>query len=832
MKVLDNILHSSENKDLKRYEKIAEQAMSLEEDMQALTDEELHDKTQEFKDYLIEDEKNSIDDLIVEAFAVVREAAYRVLGLKAYKVQLIGAAAIHDGKIAEMKTGEGKALVAVFPSYLNALTGHSVHIVTVNDYLAEYQGEMMGRVLTFLNMSTGIIISDQSQGQRKEQYQNDVIYGTNNEFGFDYLRDNMVKNKEEKVQTGHHFAIVDEVDSILIDEARTPLIISGIQQNTSEELFKNFSRIVKHMNIDEHYEVDFKKRTVGILDKGIDYVEKELNVNNLYETIYVPYIGLLQNAIKAKELFKKDKDYVVANNEIFIVDEHTGRILSGRRYNENLHQSIEAKEGVAVNPETQVMATITLQNYFKLYTKLAGMTGTAATEAAEFMTTYKLPVISIPTNKEVKRVDKPDFIFATEKAKFEAVVKKIQEQHEVGRPILIGTASVEKSEYLSNLLKKEKIPHNVLNAKENDKEALIVAEAGKLGAVTVATNMAGRGTDIILGGNAEVIVTHELEKMGLNPENDAEKYQESWDILFPTLQEKAQEEAVKIKELGGLLIIGTERHESRRIDNQLRGRSGRQGDPGESIFYLSIEDDLVRRFANSDTLKNFIQKTMIDDSVPITGKIISRSILTAQKRVEAHNYELRKNIVKYDEILTNQRKQIYQDRDEVLDDKNLDETFDKYIDIVISKIVDKHTSHKNSEDFDYEELSGELKTLYNPSITVDEVVEKFGGKEEVKAEDLKKEFLSDAHLFYNERKKNLGVEGTKALQREIMLNVIDKKWREHLSEMDYLKDGIALRAVAQKDPLIEYNQEGHQLFNEMIDKIREDAVGYMLNLNK
>lgn len=826
MKVLETFLRAGEGEERRKLERKAEKVIALEPKIEQLTDEELTEKTQEFKKRIIQGEK--LDNLATEAFAVAREAAWRVLGLKAYKVQLMGGLALHEGKIAEQKTGEGKSLTAIFPAYLNALTEEGVHIVTVNDYLAHYQGQQMGRVFKALGMSTGIMQNGQTIPEKREQYNADITYGTNNEFGFDYLKDNMVQDMDEKVQRGHNFAIVDEVDSILIDEARTPLIISGPAQSQVDKWFSIFAKIAKTLTIDEHYEVDLKKRTVSILPEGISKVEDALGIDNLYVKERTPLIGYLNNSVKAKELFKKDKDYVVREGEIQIVDEHTGRILKGRRYNDGIHQAIEAKERVEVMPENQTYATITVQNYFKLYNKLSGMTGTAETESAEFSGTYKLGVLPIPTNKPVVRIDKPDKIYRTEQAKFEAVVEDIVKRHETGQPILVGTASVSRSEYLSKKLHEAGVKHNVLNAKQHEKEANVVALAGLKNAVTVATNMAGRGTDIILGGNVDFLTTQILEEKGLTPEGTPEEYEKEWNKVFAEVSEQVEKEAEEVRELGGLCVIGTERHESRRIDNQLRGRSGRQGDPGETIFYLSLQDELVKRFNSGNSLDAIISR-VVDDSVPISGKFVSGSIQTAQKQIESMNFESRKNILKYDEVLTKQRDIVYSDRDKVLANYDLMKTLVVYIQDVISSIVDRTYDKKNITEEQLDEILETMSKIYPVTLTKDRLLQEYGNVKKIDADVLEKEFLADADLAFDRREKEIGADRMNELIAKIMIEVIDKRWREHLYEMDYLKEGISLRAMAQKDPLVEYNEEGYRMFKNLRNIVKEDVVMYVFN---
>nr|WP_283774951.1 preprotein translocase subunit SecA [Brachybacterium equifaecis] len=820
-------MRAGEGREVRRLADIAERVEAAEGAFSDLSDAELREETVRFRERLADGE--TLDDIQVEAFAAVREAARRTLGQFPYPVQLMGGAALHRGKIAEMKTGEGKTLVATLPAYLNALAGEGVHVVTVNDYLASYQSDLMGRVFRALGLTTGCIVAGQTPAERREQYAADITYGTNNEFGFDYLRDNMAQSIDERVQRGHFFAIVDEVDSILIDEARTPLIISGPASGDANKWYGEFAKVVTLLRRDRDYEVDEKKRTVGVLESGIDAVEDHLGIENLYESLNTPLIGFLNNAIKAKELFKKDKDYVVLNGEVMIVDEHTGRILAGRRYNEGMHQAIEAKEGVKVKAENQTLATITLQNYFKLYSKLSGMTGTAETEAAEFMNTYKLGVIPIPTNKEMKRTDQVDQVYRTEKAKFAAVVEDIVSRHNSGQPVLVGTTSVEKSEYLSTLLAAQGVPHEVLNAKNHEHEAAIVAMAGAKGAVTVATNMAGRGTDIMLGGNVEFMAHADLAARGLDAEESPQEYEAAWDEAIESAKARVAAQHEEVTELGGLYVLGTERHESRRIDNQLRGRSGRQGDPGESRFYLSLQDDLMRLF-NSGAAASLLARGGVDESVPLTGRMVSSAIQRAQGSIESRNAEIRKNVLKYDDVLTKQRQKIYEERGRILEGEDLRPHVERYIDEVIGGAVDQTTRGVTPEDYDLEELWGRLRPSYPVSITAEELIAEVGGKENLDARTLRTEILSDAHLAYEARREELGDAGIDELQRRVLLSVMDRRWREHLYEMDYLKEGIGLRAMAQRDPLIEYEREGHLMFQDMVEGIKEDAVGYIFNL--
>ena len=824
---LEKILRTGDKRVLRQLEAYTKAVNSLEDSFASMTDEELRAETDKFRERVKDDE--SLDILLPEAFAVVREASKRTLGKRHYDVQIMGGAALHLGNIAEMKTGEGKTLVATLPAYLNALSGKGVHIVTVNDYLAEYQANLMGRVFRFLGMECGVILSSMEPDERRKQYAADITYGTNNEFGFDYLRDNMAWTVEEQVQRGHNFAIIDEVDSILIDEARTPLIISGPAAGEANRWYAEFARIAATMlKRDEDYEVDEKKRTVGILEPGIDKVEDHLGVKNLYESKNTPLIGFLNNAIKAKELFTNNKDYVVIDGEVLIVDEHTGRILPGRRYNDGIHQAIEAKEGVEIKPENQTMATVTLQNYFRMYDKLSGMTGTAETEAAEFMNTYELGVVPIPTNKGVQRIDNPDKVYRDEIAKFKAVVKDIKERHEKGQPILVGTASVENSEYLSRQLAKAGVRHEVLNAKNNEREAAIVAQAGRKGAVTVATNMAGRGTDIMLGGNPEFEAVEKMRELGLDPNTNSEEYEARWPEVLKACEDAAKEEHDEVTKLGGLYVLGTERHESRRIDNQLRGRSGRQGDPGESRFYLSLTDELMRLFNTGMATR--LMAAAPEDSA-LDSKIVSRAIATAQANVEGRNAEQRKNVLKYDDVLNRQREAIYKDRGRILHGDDLKEQISGFVDEVLTTIIDARVSEGHAEDWDFDELWSALKQVYPISITVDDLAEDAGDRTKITRDQIVKEVLADAHLIYEEREKSVGEESMREIERRVMLSVIGERWPEHLYEMEYLKEGIGLRAMAQRDPLVEYQREGYDMYQSMLGAIREETVTYLFNLD-
>ncbi len=824
---LEKILRTGDKRVLRQLEAYTKAVNSLEDSFASMTDEELRAETDKFRERVKDGE--SLDIMLPEAFAVVREASKRTLGKRHYDVQLMGGAALHLGNIAEMKTGEGKTLVATLPAYLNALSGKGVHIVTVNDYLAEYQANLMGRVFRFLGMECGVILSSMEPDERRKQYAADITYGTNNEFGFDYLRDNMAWTVEEQVQRGHNFAIIDEVDSILIDEARTPLIISGPAAGEANRWYAEFARIAATLlKRGEDYEVDEKKRTVGILESGIDKVEDHLGVKNLYESKNTPLIGFLNNSIKAKELFTNNKDYVVIDGEVLIVDEHTGRILPGRRYNDGIHQAIEAKEGVEIKPENQTMATVTLQNYFRMYDKLSGMTGTAETEAAEFMNTYELGVVPIPTNKGVQRIDNPDKVYRDEIAKFKAVVKDIKERHEKGQPILVGTASVENSEYLSRQLAKEGVRHEVLNAKNNEREAAIVAQAGRKGAVTVATNMAGRGTDIMLGGNPEFEAVEKMRELGLDPNTNSEAYEARWPEVLKECEDAAAEEHEEVTKLGGLYVLGTERHESRRIDNQLRGRSGRQGDPGESRFYLSLTDELMRLFNTGMATR--LMAAAPEDSA-LDSKIVSRAIATAQSNVEGRNAEQRKNVLKYDDVLNRQREAIYKDRGRILHGDDLKEQISGFVDEVLTTIIDARVAEGHAEDWDFDELWSALKQVYPISITVDDLAEDAGDRTKITRDQIVKEVLADAHLIYEEREKSVGEESMREIERRVMLSVIGERWPEHLYEMEYLKEGIGLRAMAQRDPLVEYQREGYDMYQAMLGAIREETVTYLFNLD-
>jgi preprotein translocase subunit SecA len=823
--LLDKLLRAGEGRAIKELEKIAQKVNKFESEISILDDNSLQNKTTEFKERISKGE--TLDSLLPEAFAVVREAAKRTLGQRHYDVQLMGGAALHKGNIAEMKTGEGKTLVSTLPAYLNALSGKGVHVVTVNDYLAERDSEWMGRVHRFLGLKVGVILSNMSPTERREAYAADITYGTNNEFGFDYLRDNMAWTLADCVQRDHNFAIVDEVDSILIDEARTPLIISG-PADKATKWYVEFANIVNKLSKDTHYEIDVKKRTVGILEAGVTIVESTLGIDNLYEAANTPMIGYLNNAIKAKELFKRDKDYVVMNGELLIVDEHTGRMLSGRRYSEGLHQALEAKERIEIQDENQTLATITLQNYFRLYEKLSGMTGTAMTEASEFMQIYKLGVIPIPTNKNMKRIDQSDLIYKSEVGKFTAVVEDIVNRNKKGQPVLVGTVSVEKSEELSAMLKRRGVPHEVLNAKQHEREAAIIARAGTIGAVTVATNMAGRGTDIMLGGNPEFMADFELQRKGLNPSETPQEYEKAWPDEISRQKAAVEKEHETVVSLGGLYVLGTERHESRRIDNQLRGRSGRQGDPGESRFYLSLQDELMKRF-NSGLVERFLGAAGMPEDTPLESKIVSNAIKSAQTQVESLNFEMRKNVLKYDDVMNKQRSVVYSERREVLEGADIKDLTNNFLEETITAYVNSATSDGVAENWDLNTLWLALRALFPISFSAQDLINEVGEVGALDSEFVLDRVLVDARSAYEKRESELSAPIMRELERKILLSVLDKKWREHLYEMDYLQEGIGLRAMAQRDPLVEYQREGYDLFSAMMDAVKEQLVGHLFS---
>ena len=822
----DKLMRAGEGRILRELSKIVTVVNAHEARITAMPDSELRQQTEIFKDRFSKGE--TLDDLMPEAFAVVREAAKRTLGQRHYDVQIMGGSALHKGNIAEMRTGEGKTLVATLPSYLNALAGRGVHVVTTNDYLAERDSEWMGRIHRFLGLKVGVILANMTPAERREAYLADITYGTNNEFGFDYLRDNMAWSLEECVQRDHFFAVVDEVDSILIDEARTPLIISG-PADKATKWYVEFANLVGKLQRDVHYEIDEKKRTIGILEDGVTRVEELLQIGNLYEAANTPMIGYLNNAVRAKELFKRDKDYVVMNGELLIVDEHTGRMLAGRRYSEGLHQALEAKERIEIKDENQTLATITLQNYFRLYEKLSGMTGTAMTEASEFHQIYKLGVVPIPTNRSMVRIDQPDLVYKTEAGKFIAVTADIVEKHRKGQPVLVGTVSVEKSEELSSFLRKAGVPHEVLNAKHHEREAAIIARAGVKGAVTVATNMAGRGTDIMLGGNPEFMADFELQRRGISPVDDAEQYEKAWPEEITRQKAAVAVGHEEVIALGGLYVLGTERHESRRIDNQLRGRSGRQGDPGESRFYLSLQDELMRRF-NSGMVERFLTAAGIPEDAPIESKMVSNAIRSAQTQVESQNFEMRKNVLKYDDVMNRQRQVVYGERRMVLEGADIEDQVATFVSDTLTAYVSMATSEGYSEDWDLDTLWNALKTIYPISFTIDELVARVGSRAGLDEEFLTVAVIEDCKAAYAKREESLGSEAMRELERKVLLSVLDRKWREHLYEMDYLQEGIGLRAMAQRDPLVEYQREGFDLFSAMMDAIKEEIAGFLFNI--
>ncbi len=825
-KIFDRIMRAGEGKILRDLSNVVDQVNSFEPTTVPLSDAQLREKTNEFKSRFAAGE--SLDELLPEAFAVVREAAKRTLGQRHYDVQIMGGAAMHRGNIAEMRTGEGKTLVATLPSYLNALAGRGVHVVTVNDYLAERDSEWMGRIHRFLGLSVGVIVNSMTPTERRAAYNADITYGTNNEFGFDYLRDNMAWSLEDCVQRDHFFAVVDEVDSILIDEARTPLIISG-PADKATKWYVEFANIATKLERDKHYEVDEKKKTVGILEVGVTKVEELLKIENLYEAANTTLIGYLNNSVRAKELFKRDKDYVVMNGELLIVDEHTGRMLAGRRYSDGLHQALEAKERIDIQDENQTLATITLQNYFRLYETISGMTGTAMTEASEFHQIYKLGVVPIPTNRPMQRIDQADLVYKSELGKFLAVTKDIVERHRKGQPVLVGTVSVEKSEELSALLKKSGVPHEVLNAKHHEREASIIARAGVSGAVTVATNMAGRGTDIMLGGNPEFMADFELQRRGLSPVDNATEYEAAWPEEIAKQKAAVAKGHEEVVALGGLYVLGTERHESRRIDNQLRGRSGRQGDPGESRFYLSLQDELMRRF-NSGLVERFLSAAGLPDDEPIESKMVSNAIRSAQTQVEAQNFEIRKNVLKYDDVMNRQREVIYGERRLVLEGEDISPQVQTFVADTLVAYVNAETTQGFGEDWDLDRLWQALKLVYPISFTPEELIAKVGSISAIDEEYLTSQILDDATIAYEKRQADLGSEVMRELERKVLLSVLDRKWREHLYEMDYLQEGIGLRAMAQRDPLVEYQREGYELFAAMMDGIKEELASLVFNV--
>ena len=828
--ILKKIFGTKNDREVKRIRKIVAAINSLEPDFEKLTDEQLKEKTAIFKERLAKGE--TLDDIMVEAFATVREASKRVLGMRHYDVQLIGGIVLHEGKITEMKTGEGKTLVATCPVYLNALAGKGVHVITVNDYLAARDRDIMGKLYSFLGLTSGVILNGVSGEERKAAYRADITYGTNSEFGFDYLRDNMVSSLEEKVQRELNFCIVDEVDSILIDEARTPLIISGAAEDTTK-WYQVFYQVVSMLNRSyeteqvkdprqkselpadkfEDYEVDEKAKNIVLTEKGIAKVEKFLKLDNLYSPENVELTHYLNQALKAKELFKRDRDYLVRDGQVIIIDEFTGRAMEGRRYSDGLHQAIEAKEGVQIAGENQTLATITLQNYFRMYNKLSGMTGTAETEAAEFVHTYGLQIVVIPTNKPVQRVDHPDLVYKTRKEKIEAIIKRIEELHAKGQPVLVGTISIKSSEELSELLKARKIKHNVLNAKYHAQEAEIVAQAGRFGAVTIATNMAGRGTDIMLGGNPEFLAMAEVGS------KDAENYEE----VLKKYEVQCKAEGEKVKAIGGLFILGTERHESRRIDNQLRGRAGRQGDPGESEFYLSLEDDLMRLFG-SDRVKAVMEKLGLPEGEPITHSMINKAIANAQTKIEARNFGIRKNLLEYDDVMNKQRTAIYDSRNEAMAKEDLKDSIIKMLHEVIYSQVARRFNGEYKEDWDMNGLAEYLKENYGY------VVEDMEEYKSMSIEDYSKKIYDEICIQYDEKEAKVGRELMRRLEKYILFEVIDARWREHLKALDGLKEGIYLRAYGQKNPVVEYKLVSGELYEQMVETIKEQTTSFLFKV--
>jgi preprotein translocase subunit SecA len=825
----EKLLRFGEGKRLKKLQRRVAEVADFEDTIADLSDADLAAMTGEFRQRLGDGE--TLDDLLPEAFATVREAARRVLGQRPFDVQVLGGVALHEGDIAEMRTGEGKTLTSTMPVYLNALEGKGVHVVTVNPYLAARDAEWMGRVYRFLGLDVGLVYSGQSKAEKRVQYAADITYGTNNELGFDFLRDHMVQQAVQKVQRGHNYVIVDEVDSILIDEARTPLIISGPADQATEWYSVFAKRVVPKLQPEVHYEVDEGKRTVAVTEDGVTRVEQLLGVGNLYESVNTPLIHHLQNAIRAKELFRRDQEYVVADGEVHIVDEFTGRVLKGRRYSEGLHQAIEAKEGVTVKAENQTLATITLQNYFRLYDKLAGMTGTAKTEEGEFAHIYGVGVVEVPTNRPVARADQADLIYKTAGAKFESLADDIAERHERGQPVLVGTVSIEKSEELAKMLARRGIPHEVLNAKNHFKEAEIIAQAGRVGAVTVATNMAGRGVDIMLGGNPEFLADAEARKqLGGGPESedvDDDEFGRIYEELLGRFTEETGVERQRVLDLGGLYVLGTERHDSRRIDNQLRGRSGRQGDPGESRFYLSLDDDLMRLF-NASAVDSIMTRLKLPEDVPIEHKMVSRAVQRAQTQVESRNFEIRKTVLKYDDVMNEQRKLVYAQRNAVLegDDERVAGVAEQFVEDAIAGLCAQYAPEGvYPEEWGLEDLWTALERIFPVQLDRESL-----DLETLEADGLRTMLVEDAQARYVERKEDIGADVLRQVERRVILSVVDRIWREHLYEMDQLRDGIGLRAVGQRDPLVEYQREAYEAFNAMMERIKEEAAGYFFNL--
>ena len=844
MSLVEKLFGSFSDRELKKVNPITKQVLALEPKYQAMSDADLQAQTAMFKQQLAEGK--TLDDLLPDAFAVCREAAWRVLGMKHFPVQVTGGIALHRGDIAEMQTGEGKTLVATLPAYLNALTGEGVHIVTVNDYLAKRDSEWMGKLYRWLGLTVGLIVQGMDGDARRAAYNADITYGTNNEFGFDYLRDNMVTYKANMVQRGHAYAIVDEVDSILIDEARTPLIISGRGEDSSS-LYTQVDRFVRTLRksvvveledkvstdeqADGDYVVDEKHKTCTLTAAGIKKAEAYFKVENLAAAENMTLAHHIDQAIKAYGVMQRDIDYVVKDGQVIIVDEFTGRLMIGRRYNEGLHQAIEAKEGVKIAAESKTLATITFQNYFRMYKKLSGMTGTARTEATEFTEIYGLNIVSVPTNRPVQRKDYPDAIYKTVEGKYRAVIEQVMECHKNGQPVLVGTVSVEKSETLAKMLQRHTRDFNVLNAKNHEREAEIVAQAGKKGAITIATNMAGRGTDIMLGGNVEFLADQKLKSEGYSPEDTPDEYEKRWPGTLAEVKEQVKDEHEEVVELGGLYVLGTERHESRRIDNQLRGRSGRQGDPGESRFYLSLEDDLMRLF-NTQLVARVMAKGM-PEGEPIEAKSVSKGVRTAQKTVEARNFEIRKNVLKYDDVMNKQRTVIYSERQAVLKGEDIHGDIERFIaDTIDSYIKGAQKGSGKPSDWDWDGLFKALKTVFPFELDQDaakNAADKLKGDKAVAA--VRDSLVDQAREEYAELEEKVGEEGLRQLERRVVLAVLDRKWREHLYEMDYLKDGIGLRGMGQRDPLVEYQREGYQMYNSMIEAIKEESVQLLFHVD-
>jgi preprotein translocase subunit SecA len=822
LKMLRNLLDDNA-REIKKLQKTVDKINGLEAEIQAKSDAELQGQTALFRDRL--DRGESLDDILPEAFATVREVSRRVLGMRHFDVQLMGGVVLHQGRIAEMKTGEGKTLVATLPVYLNALTGKGVHVITVNDYLASRDSQWMGQIYRFLGLSVGLIVHGLDWKQRKAAYNSEITYGTNNEFGFDYLRDNMAIHPDQLVQRELNYAIVDEVDSILIDEARTPLIISG-QADKATDHYYTMARVVPKLAPETHYTVDEKANTVILTEEGVAKAERLLGVENLYDDSNMELTHHLNNALKAHALMKRDRDYVVKDGEIIIVDEFTGRLMFGRRYSDGLHQAIEAKEGVKIERESQTLATVTFQNYFRMYDKLAGMTGTAETEEEEFRKIYGLDVVVIPTNKPMIRKDLPDVVYKTEEAKFKNVVEDIVERHKTGQPVLVGTISIEKSEILSKMLSKRGVPHQVLNAKYHEKEAEIVAQAGRLGAVTIATNMAGRGTDILLGGNPEFLAMQELKRQGYDGELEDPEQKKLYEQYLSKFKEQCEAERRKVVELGGLHIAGTERHESRRIDNQLRGRCGRQGDPGTTQFYSSLEDDLMRLFG-SDNISGLMERIGMEEDVPIEHGLISRSLESAQKKVENRNFDIRKHVLEYDDVMNQQREVIYRQRRQVLSGENTGEIVRKMIEEVVQRAVDTYAPEGvYPEEWDVEGLLTYADQVFLPEHNLTPA-----DMEDTERDGLYQFLLEKTLEAYNARAEELGEEVMREMERMVLLRIVDEKWMDHLDAMDQLREGIGLRAYGQKDPLVEYKFESYQMFENMVANIQEDVVRYVFRVN-